>query len=498
MRRPNVLLVCCDMIAAKHFGCYGDPAEVTPNVDALAERGVRFDEAHCNCPPCIPARVSMMCGQYAHTHGKTAHILMELQPRPALIPEILSSQGYRTGLVGKTHWWPPTDTLGCDIAHITIDNHRAAYELGDNDAYFQFLRDRGLFDYNESTWEQDKHLLDADNLPFDCLKVNWTGDTTCSLLDTLSGGKVPFFLYCSFVEPHWSGPHGAGSVQTDYLEKFRDIPLRPIISRDGEHDNKPDVQKNTVARLKTIFADRDLDRERRSVYASLSLVDQNIGKIVNKLDQLGVKDNTVVIFLSDHGDLMFDHGCIEKTFLYDSAVRIPLIMAGPGIPQGEERRHLVGQIDLLPTILDLCGIKEDGLLIDGQSMLPILAAPASEWRKTLFSETEQSVHVLGPPGLEECVPLVNPVSSSIAKMLRTGSWKYIYTLVDGHVVAEELYNLDDDPDELYNVAYDSVQTERIIEFRSEMLRWLIATEVNRLHPVPENKYPVPRVDKRYL
>ena len=139
----------------------------------------------------------------------------------------------------------------------------------------------------------------------------------------------PFLLACSTVEPH-----GSGSVQEEFLEQFRDIPLRPIIGREGELEGKPETQRRAVARWGERFADTDKDRVRRGIYASLNLVDHNIGKILDTLDRSGQKENTVVIFLTDHGDLMFDHGCIEKSYLYESAVRIPFVLSGPGIPPG--------------------------------------------------------------------------------------------------------------------------------------------------------------------
>lgn len=474
---PNILLICADMIGARNFGCYGDCARVTPNVDSLAERGVLFEQAYCACPPCIPTRVSMMTGQYAHTHGKTAHVQMELAPRPPLIPEILSRHGYRTALVGKTHWWPPDDSLGCDLAYPTIDNHLTP-ELGNNDAHIQFLRERNIFDYHEETWQEDRHLLAPDNLPSDCLKVNWTGDKVCSVLEELAGEGGPFFLFCSFVEPH-----GPGSVQKEHLRRLGDIPLPPIITRENEHENKPEVQRRIVEHYRKMYAGRDLDEIRRGVYASLNLVDANVGKMLERIDRLGFGRNTVIVFLTDHGDLMFDHSLIEKTFLYESAIRIPFIVAGPGIPLGQKRRHLVSQIDLLPTILEFCGIEEEDLPVEGRSIVPLLADEVSPWREILYCEVDQTVH------------LKEPVASSIAKMLRTGPWKYIYTLVDGHTVEEELYNLDSDPDELYNLAHDAEQCERIAEFRSEILRWLVATQVNRLRPVPQNHYRVPRIER---
>jgi len=477
--RPNILLICADMISAKFFGCYGDTSDVTPNIDRLAETGIRFDSAYCPCPPCIPARVSMMSGQYAHTHGKTAHIKMELNPRPPLIPEILSKHGYKTALVGKTHWWPPDDNLGCKEAHITIDNHLTP-ELGNKDAYIQFLRNKGVFDYNAKTWEKDSHLLAPDNLPVDCLKVNWTGDKACSLVEKLSKNDNPFFLFCSFVEPH-----AGGNVPKEHMKKFRDIFLRPIIAREKEHETKHELQRKYIEQIKgTFWGKMDPYEYRRRVYASVNMVDNNVGKIIDKLESLNLRENTVVFFLTDHGDLMFDHGCVEKTILYEGAIRIPLLVNGPAIPRSEVRQHLVSQIDLLPTVLELSGIEIDGLSIDGRSMVPIIENPDNPWRNKLFCEVGHT-HV-------------HAYSSSMLKMVRTGPWKYIYSLMDGHIVEEELYNLDDDPDELYNLAHHASRQKQVVKLRSEILRWLVATEVNRLHPVKENTYSVPYIERCFF
>ena len=467
------------MIGARNFGCYGDPEKVTPNVERLAGTGTRFERAYCASPPCIPARVSVMTGKYAHTHGKMAHLKMELSPRPRLLPETLADHGYRTGLVGKTHWWPPADSLGCEKALITIDNHLTP-ELGNDDAYIRFLRQRNVFDYAVETWETDRHHLDPDNLPDDCLKVNWTGDTACALLEEFSHDGEPFFLFCSFVEPH-----GSGGVKREHLAVLRERPLPPIIGEGLAETDKPETQGMAVARWAARSAE-EKERYRRGVYASLSLVDANVGKLMDALDRLGLGENTIVFFLSDHGDLMYDHGCVEKTFLYESAIRIPLVIAGPGIPEAASLDQLVSQIDLLPTVPDLCGIDEIPPNIEGSSVRPILTDACATWRDTIYCEVEQTVHLKGL------------VTSSTAKMLRNDRWKYIYTLVDGGKAEEELYDLQDDPDELCNLAQKHNQQDRIQEYRAALLRWLVATEVNRLHPVPQNHYPVPTVDRTLM
>ncbi len=474
----NLLLICSDMVGARHLGCYGDPVQITPNIDQLAARGTRFEAAYCATTPCIPARVSLMSGQYAHTHGKLVHLKMPLEPRPTLLPEIFTKQGYQTGLVGKTHFWPSNDDLGFQEAHITIDNHLTP-ELGMDDAYMRFLHERGLFTFNAETWAEDRQQIHPDNLPDDALKVNWTGDTATDMLARFATDpqQRPFLLYCSFVEPH-----GPGSVKTALRESFAERDLRPLIP---VGDNIPPTQRRAVEQWQQT-SPADQHWYRAGVYASVHLMDANVGKLLAKLDELNLREDTLVIFFTDHGDLMYDHGCIEKNFLYEPAVNIPWIMAGPGIPIGETRSQFVSQVDLLPTVLDLCGIADLPPRVEGYSLRPVLDQSVSHWRESIFCECEQSVR------------LRELAKSSIAKMIRSGPWKYIYTLVNGELVEEELYNLEDDPDELHNRAGEASQQARVTQLRAEILNWLMRGEVNRLRPVPENHYPVPTVSEQVI
>ena len=375
-------------------------------------------------------------------------------------------------MVGKTHFWLPDDDLGFQEAHLTIDNHLTP-ELGHDDAYIRFLEEERLFTFNAEMWADNKVGLEPDNLPDNALKVNWTGDRACDLLDDLaSDPDTSFFLYVSFVEPH-----GPGSVKQELWDDFANRDLREMIPV-GE--NIPETQQRALDMWDASVEDRL--RYRSGVYASIHLMDANVGKILDHLDSLDLRDSTIILFLSDHGDLMYDHGCIEKTFLYEPAINIPWIMAGADIPQGETRSHFVSQIDLVPTVLDVCGIDEIPAHVEGRSVVPLLNDVAVPWRDAVFCEVEQRVH------------LRHLVKSSIAKMIRRDKWKYIYTLVNGDRVEEELYNLDNDPDEQHNLVGDQDQHSRIVELRSEILNWLMRGEVNRLQPAPENHYPIPKVD----
>lgn len=478
--RPNLVVICADQVSAKHVGCLGGPAGLTPNIDALAERGVRFRQAYSAGPPCIPARASMMTGLWPHTHGKSAHIRMPLDPRIRTLPQALRDLGYRTGVVGKTHWWPADDTFGFNEAELTIDTHLTP-ELGRADAYIRFLEEHELFTYNAATWAEDRPRLRPPELPEDALKVNWTGAAACGMLDRFAQHDDPFFLFCSFVEPH-----GAGSVTEAAAEAIRDVRLPPRIPPGGR--NKPAFLEQAAAGWERRRSPERIEGYRRGVAASLHLVDNNVGQLLRRIDDLGLRDSTVVAFLTDHGDFCHDHGFIEKTIPYEPAINIPFLMAGPGIEAGQECENLVSQIDLMPTLLDYAGQDDAPAPLQGRSLRPLAQGDAVPWRDAVFCECDATVHLRGA-GLN--------VRSAQAKTVRQGPWKYTYWIVNGDETAEELYRLDTDPDEGDNLALDEDHRTRCEALRWRILDWLMVTEADRLLPAAENTYPVPQPgDKR--
>lgn len=462
------------MAAAKHFGCYGGPEGLTPHIDSLAAQGMRFDQAYCAGPPCIPARASMMTGLWPHTHGKSAHIRMPLDPHIVTLPQALGSQGYRTGVVGKTHWWPAADNHGFEEALLTIDRHLTP-ELGKDDAYIQFLEERGLFHYDPATWKEDLPKLLSSALPEEARKVHWTGAAACGMLERFAQDNRPFFLFCSFVEPH-----GGGGITDEDFQAVQDRPFPPRIPPGGK--GKPWFLEQAAAAWEAKRGEGAEDYRRR-VAASLNLVDANVGRVLQRMADLGLAENTVVVFLTDHGDFCHDHGFIEKTIPYEPAVQIPFIMAGPGIVPGETSSKLASQIDLMATLMDYAGAEADAPMGQGRSLRPLAERQAVPWREAVFCECDATVH-LRNAGLN--------LQSAQAKMVRQGNWKYIYWLIEGDETAEELYDLAADPDEKENLAAGPAHRARCDELRGRLLDWLIATEADRLKPAPANHYPVPR------
>jgi arylsulfatase A-like enzyme len=474
--RPNIVLITADQISAHHLGCYGDPAQATPNLDGLGRKGVRCNQTYCAAPVCIPARASMYSGLYPHTHGKVTHLRMAMQPRPPLLPEVLARHGYRTAIVGKSHFYPPDDPIGCQIAHLTIDA-LLAYELVPNDAYVRSLEQRGVLDeigLTEFTPEQCRATaLQIRSLPEPLHRATWTGDTGCTVLRQLAERDEPFFLYCSFVEPHGPEP-----CPPEYASKFAGK-IREPITRLDELAEKPPIQRmfrDHYAKMLERNYGIDYESMRQRFYGLINLVDHNVGKLLQTLDELGRRGDTVVIFVTDHGESLGDHGMWGKCMFYDSCARVPLLVAGPGVECDQVCDALVSHVDLMPTILEMCGIACEDLLLDGCSILDLLRDPRRPGQDAVFSELYQN----------QCLPdglLCN------CKMVRSGRWKYVYYT---HESSEELYDLAKDPHELYNLAIGADYRSTLDRFRARLLQWLSETEANRLHPTADSHYPLPR------
>ncbi len=474
--RPNILLITADQISAHHLGCYGDLTGATPNLDALASRGVRFNQTYCASPVCIPARTSMYTGLYPHTHGKVTHLRMPLQPRPPLLPEVLGRNGYRTAIVGKTHFYPPADALGCEECYLTIDA-LLAYELVPHDGYVRFLQERGVLDQiglKEFTSAECRATAPlVQGLPEQLHRATWTGDTACQVLRELSTSSEPFFLYCSFVEPHGPEP-----CPVEYASKFAGN-IRDPVTRPNELEEKPVVQRLFRRHYREMLERNygtDYEAMHRHFYGLINLVDCNIGKLLATLDALDLRDRTVVIFLTDHGESLGDHGMYGKCMFYDSCARVPLLAAGPDIATDQVSDALVSHVDLMPTVLALCGVDTRDLRLDGLSFAGLLQDPQRTGQEAVFSELYQN----------QCLPdgvLCN------CKMIRTGQWKYVYYTFGP---TDELYDLNEDPHELHNLASRNGYRDIVSHLRDRLLLWLAESEANRLTPARDSHYPLPR------
>jgi choline-sulfatase len=348
--RPNIVICQCDQLRAFNLGCYGDPVVKTPNIDTLAGLGVRVETAVTNNPVCTPARSSLISGQYSRTCTGMLGNVHKDPPNPERVrllkptlPEILRKHGYQTALIGKWHIDPRPQLVGYDTALYPQVAHR----------YY------GQTVYNEclQSWVVDQFLEDyfADRV-----KLFLRESTT-----------QPFFLHYAISLPHQ--PIGKGHVPDRYTEKYLydDIILRPNAYQSGKPSYDPFwfnvytsadyywryLRREAQDPADMVSDDFDLVDLTRLYFGAITCVDDLVGRLLSNLRDCGLLDNTIVIFVSDHGDNLGSHGLFNKNSLIEESIRIPLIVYDPRNKQPiEVRDHIINIIDILPTVLGLVDV----------------------------------------------------------------------------------------------------------------------------------------------
>ncbi len=420
--RPNVLLLMVDQQAASALSAYGGATARTPHVQALADRGAVFERAYCNFPVCAPSRCSMMTGQLA-TRIECYDNASEFRASVPTLAHYLRYLGYQTSLSGKMHFVGP-DLLHGFEERLTPEIYSADFRTlpqweGEDDDFAtdaaEALAQAGpvsrsvQMDYDEEVGFQAERKL------FDLAR---------------SDDRRSFFLTVSFTHPH--EPFLCRKEYWD-LYSDREIPL-PRVGRFAEADLDP--YSLNLYRHYNLFSpeidEERVRRARRAYYGSMSYVDDKIGRLLATLEETGQADDTVVILTSDHGEMLGERGMWFKKSFFEDAVRVPLILRGPGIEPGRVREN-VSLVDLLPTLLDLAdpsGYLEPVRPLLGRSVIPLVDGTAADWPDTVYGE-------LTCEGVDE--PVV---------MVKRRSWKYVRSASAPPL----LFDLAEDPLELENLA----------------------------------------------
>ena len=432
-RDYNVLLIISDQHTRAVTGCYGHPMVQTPHMDRLAGRGVRFDAAYCPSPLCGPSRSSIMTGLHCHTCGGLTHT----QPAPMrempTMGDAFRSAGYATGAIGKVH------ILGESADRDLGFDERAlrfyTYQYRD---YIEAVGSDNVDKYNSyrvgsGTTRRDCYnpanepIAMDEPLMYDALVVN-----RCKqfLRDHAS---ERFFLWAGLEKPH---PEWYAPAQYHAMYDPADVPL-PETLRDGP----PDIPAATREHLQIAgkYTDEQVRAALAAYYANVTYLDAKVGELLAELDRLHLADKTIVIYTSDHGELLFEHGMCQKHSFYEPAVGVPLMMACPGaIPAGAAREHLVSLTDLLPTLCELTGVAAPDAL-EGTSLVDVLEGRAALDGRAAFSEFYSW--------------------GAAERMIRTGRWKYVHTDDD----VAQLYDTADDPLERVNLAADPAHADLVGE-----------------------------------
>ena len=433
MPRPrNVLFIVADDLNTS-LGCYGDPLTKTPNLDRLAARGVRFDRAYCSFPLCGPSRNSMLTGLHPNATGILANgqVFRQTIPGHPSLPELFRRHGGCPVRVGKLFHYNVPASIGT-AGHDDPASGEAAF----NPAGVDHLEDEPrIFSLRPGQFGATLSWF-ASPAPDAAHTDGLVAARAEQILAECAADRTrPFFLAVGFYRPHtpYVAPRGYFDlypedempVVTGVAEDRADLPPAALESGHREQDEMTDEQR----------------RQARQAYAaSISFLDAQVGRVVAALDRLGLADDTVIVFTSDHGYHMGEHGLWQKRSLFEESARVPLLIVWPGkTAAGGVASAPVSHVDLYPTIAAGCGLSTP-LGLPGQDLAPILSDPAEPGRNWAVT------HVTRPGSKKEGTPPFSGYS------VRTPRWRYT-EWDEGHR-GRELYDHDADPRELTNLADD--------------------------------------------
>lgn len=449
--KPNVLLITTDQMRFDCLHYLNHPVIQTPNLDELARKGVVFTSAYSATPSCIPARAAILTGMSQRNHGRVGYQDKVPWTYEYTMPGEFAKAGYHTQCIGKMHVYPTRNLCGfhnieLHDGYMHYNRNRStstALEWWDyTDDYLPWLRERagsdqdimdhGL-DCNASVVARPWHLEEKYH------PTNWAVTRSIDFLRRRDPSK-PFFLWTSFVRPH--SPLDPPQAFYD-LYKDIDLPDPPI----GDWADTMDEERNGYITTtgRGIVHNQMRKNALAAYYALITHIDNQIGRLVNALFEFGVQDNTIILFTSDHGDLMGDHNLYQKRLAYEGSAKVPFILTDftgkLGLESGKMVDEVVELRDIMPTLLDAAGI-DIPETVDGVSVVPIASARAqTPWRDYIHGEhafDERSYHYV-----------------------TDGKRKYIWYSQTGE---EQFFDLQADPQELKNLI-------RIPEYADEIDAW---------------------------
>ncbi len=543
---PNVLFIMADQMKATILRMYSEIGIETPHLERLATEGVRFEHAITPHPLCVPARTSVMTARYPHSTGcRRNETLMPENEQHAF--RIWKDNGFTTGLIGKNHCFIELSDLElfdvrCEISHSGLPQEGLYKgENAGNTGMSWVVPEEDINRGHEDRLtlrdnaQSPRIAYKVSNKPEEFFGTSVIATQTEAFLDRYvagdfstndSGELNPFALWVSFPDPHepFEAPRR-------YVEMFppEQVVLPP--QRTDEYTDGTSPERNRVL-ARMMRQTEDTDAHRRgvvSVYQAMTrFVDDGIGRILDKLDTLGLRENTIIVFTADHGDFMGEHGmAVKGGVFYDALVRVPMIVSWPGggVPQGVVDSSMTSTLDILPTLLELQGLasfdalgtgwarddthRETALNEDATRRMqgrPLPTVTPAMPRSAAFSEYGAG----GPPvtmnlldTLEEPFGYQTIIETLWAreaegrrKMVRTPEWKYVTdpmargaTLTSGSDGGpgdvDELYDLTKDPWELRNVAMLPENAVVVSEMRSLLAGWMIDTEDPKPVEIPD-------------
>ncbi|HEY6167827.1 MAG TPA: sulfatase [Verrucomicrobiae bacterium] len=412
----NVLYIVSDDLN-NSLGCYGHPVVKSPNLDRLAARGVRFDRAYCNYPVCNASRTSFLSGKRPDTTGVVDNVTptRAVLGDSVMLPEHFRRNGYTTIKVGKIfHTGKEFEDPRSWDTDIVEKGTAKKPPSG------QLLRTQGkdgvvLRAKDEDTWD------------------GFVARKSAELMEKAATGAKPFFVAAGFRRPHT--PYIAPEK---YFALYEPKQLTPRYGPAEHLKNIPDLAL-TYRLGDAKFPEKKPGDTMAAYYASISFMDAQVGVLLDALDRLKLWDNTVVVFHSDHGYHLGEHGGLwHKMCLFEETTRVPLIVAAPGKTTGAGSSRLVELVDVFPTLTDLCGLKTPADL-EGKSFAPLLGESNRDWKKAVFTVVSRGKNIKATKKLDP---------TKMGRTVLTDEWRY----TEWHDGSAELYHHPDDPFEYANLA----------------------------------------------
>lgn len=465
-RRPNLLFLWTDEQRADTIDVYGNKRIQSPNLAKLAAESIVFRDAYVSQPVCTPSRATVMTGMWPHQTGCTQNNIALAEHIPTL-PEIVCDSDYRTGYFGKWHLGDEVFSQHGFEEWRSIEDIYGAYyrdgrDLHRQSSYCEWLKALG---YKPDTSRGDFSRGFAARLPIEHCKPKYLEQQTCDFLRRHR--SEPFMLYVNFLEPHmpFTGP-------LNELHKLEDVCL-PSNFGDPLEENEPETYRTRARKyVEGLYAGEfDLTKEsewrRLTAYywGLVSQVDRSVGVILTTLEELGLADDTIVVFTSDHGDMMGSHRLVEKSIMYQEALRVPWLIRAP---RWRRRQRIieghVSHVDLVPTLLELMEVKRD-IELPGKSLVPAMEgkAPAAapvfvEWNapaamgngRNPAGARRDTAHTEGP---------------STRAVITPDGWKLCLNDRDRN----QLFNVTKDPGETINLC-DRPEHRLVIERLAALIR----------------------------
>ena len=470
-KKPNLLFIFTDQQRCDTLECYGNERIETHSLNRLAGESFVFDNAYVTQPVCTPSRSSIMTGLYPHSTGCTQNN-NPLRPHTRTIAETVCKE-YHCGYFGKWHLGDEVIAQHGFEEWVSIEDYYRRYYTKEDyltrlSSYHHFLVEKGFTPDGEASGAKVFGRSTAARFPEHFTKAAFLGREAARFIR--ENRSNPFVLYVNFLEPHnpWTGPF-------DGLYPPDELPAAPHFNR------KPPENASLINRLLADFWSQsgthgfDLTTEagwrglRARYWGLVTLVDRAVGVILGALEECSLADDTIVVFTSDHGDMMGDHSLLAKCVQYEEALRVPLLMRVPWL--GRKRQHIEGrisQIDLAPTLLELMNEPiPQGL--EGESRVPVLYGDAALEGNDIFIEWN------GDDGRPSS-SLTPGITDEELERVREAPWRTVISPEGWKLNLSaadrcELYNLSTDPYEQVNLFDDPGQKDRIRDLTARIRQW---------------------------